>query len=400
MKNTTLAKHVLLVVPYSKPDYSGSGINAFNFARFLNGENHKATLLTFNRNLRYKSREMVEGVPIRRISYFNRNITLKILSLFLIIPSFLVRVLQNQVIIIYGGHVIGYQLIILFGKMAHKKVVFQPLLLGADDIETLHGSTPTLFKTAFRRSFNRLSMYHAINPVFATKFTSIIKKDIPILVYPQGTDIHYHYPVNANEKQSIRKQYSIPDSCFVIVSVGFVIARKRFDEIFRVLGQMKFDFRYFVIGEYHFERHHFLYGKRDDADRIYSEGQRLLGEKVIFTGPVESPSNYLNMADLAIFNSRQEGLSNALLEAMACGCPVLCRDIPGLRDYMVKHLENGILFKTTEEMRDWITGLHENRDQRIGLGQNAAEFIREQASFESAWRNICMKINLSNNGRG
>ena len=89
-----------------------------------------------------------------------------------------------------------------------------------------------------------------------------------------------------------------------------------------------------------------------------------------------------------------------MLATMACGCPVLCRDIPGLRDYMVKHLENGILFKTTEEMRDWITGLHENRDQRIGLGQNAAEFIREQASFESAWRNICMKINLSNNGRG
>lgn len=41
-----------------------------------------------------------------------------------------------------------------------------------------------------------------------------------------------------------------------------------------------------------------------------------------------SPPHYLNQV---INTSVSEGMSGALLEAMACGCPVLARDIPGNR---------------------------------------------------------------------
>ena len=114
-----------MVVPYTVPDYSGSGINAFQFARFLRMEGERTTLLTFNRNLKLKAKEIIDGVLLKRIPYFNRNMLTKILSMFIIFPAYLVNILRHDIILIYGAHVIGYQLIILCGKFFRKEIIFR-----------------------------------------------------------------------------------------------------------------------------------------------------------------------------------------------------------------------------------------------------------------------------------
>lgn len=63
-----------------------------------------------------------------------------------------------------------------------------------------------------------------------------------------------------------------------------------------------------------------------------------VSEHVAFEGFVDNPFAYMARASVLVLSSVWEGLSNVLLEALACGCPVISTDCPsGPREI----LENG-----------------------------------------------------------
>lgn len=68
-------------------------------------------------------------------------------------------------------------------------------------------------------------------------------------------------------------------------------------------------------------------------------------KRMIITGHLESPSNvarHLRLCDVVLCPSVWDGLPNALLEAMACGCVVLASDAGGIPE-IIQHGENGFL---------------------------------------------------------
>ncbi|MDO8632332.1 MAG: glycosyltransferase [Phycisphaerales bacterium] len=79
---------------------------------------------------------------------------------------------------------------------------------------------------------------------------------------------------------------------------------------------------------------------RDGLERLVRE--RTLESRVYFLGPRTDVPSLLKTADLFVFPSRTEGLPNALLEAMAAGCPIVTTDVPGCRD-LITHEESGLL---------------------------------------------------------
>jgi glycosyltransferase involved in cell wall biosynthesis len=68
-----------------------------------------------------------------------------------------------------------------------------------------------------------------------------------------------------------------------------------------------------------------------------------LGDAVAVPGYVDNPYRYMAKADLFMLSSRYEGLPTVLIEAMACGCPVVATDCPsGPREILADGRHGGL----------------------------------------------------------
>jgi glycosyltransferase involved in cell wall biosynthesis len=261
--------------------------------------------------------------------------------------------------------------------------------LGADDVEAILTSNSGIYRAFNRFALKRISLYFAINPEFARMHRENLPKNCKVIVSPQGFDPEYFYPAQKDEYFEIRERLNIDPTCLVILSVGFVITRKGYNEIFEALVELDLDFKYYIVGEYEFGADHFLSNEAFWARKIKGRGEQLLGDKLFFEGPRKQMLEYYHMSDIVLFNAKQEGTPNTLLETMASGKPVLAREISGIRDYLIFHEENGLLFNGGgHEIGALIRRLYDDQALRKRLASRAVEWIGREAAFGIVWQRL------------
>lgn len=107
----------------------------------------------------------------------------------------------------------------------------------------------------------------------------------------------------------------------VILAAGRYARQKNFEGLLRAfaLAQAKIPSRLLIVGP----------GKETEREKLRHLASRLgVADKVAIEGFVENPFAYMRCADLFVLSSLWEGASNVLLEAMACGCPVVATRAP------------------------------------------------------------------------
>ena len=108
-----------------------------------------------------------------------------------------------------------------------------------------------------------------------------------------------------------------------------------------------------------------------------------LADRIKFCGLVDNVVDYLAKTDIFILPSRAEGLSNALLEAMAVGLPCVATNIPANAEVM-QHDYNGLLtpVENEEAMAQSILRLIDDETLRARLGKQARQTAMEHYSLE------------------
>lgn len=92
----------------------------------------------------------------------------------------------------------------------------------------------------------------------------------------------------------------------------------------------------------------------------------------------------INNSDIFILPSLYEGHPKVLLEAMACGAPVIGTNVPGIRE-LIRHGETGLLCGTSPaEMQEAIQALLDDEALRARIGRNARDYVVEHCSLERA----------------
>jgi glycosyltransferase involved in cell wall biosynthesis len=104
-----------------------------------------------------------------------------------------------------------------------------------------------------------------------------------------------------------------------------------------------------------------------------------IGRHVQFLGQSDRVFELLQGSDIFILPSRAEGISNALLEAMSSGLPVIASNVPGNLD-VITHRKNGLIcsVENPDALAQAITSLLCNPDLRERLGKAARETIERR----------------------
>ncbi len=396
MGATSNKKRILFVSSFTPPLNAGGSKNAFSFASFIAGKDYPVTLLSLNRKGKLKRRERAGKLKIARLLYFNDNFLTKLFSLLIILPGYFYYVLINDIIFLYGGNIIAFEFVIIIGRVLGKKVVFRSLMYGEDDPESLVNRYR--LRHFYRRLLEKMSLYFSINPAFSASYKRVVGNNTKLFESVHGVNTDRFFPVLIKEKQNLRKKLGIDENLTVIISVGFLLKRKGYNNIFEALSLIDIPFVYYIVGDHKISDEHFLRPHKKEMAELFENACTILGDRVVFTGRMENVNEYLQASDIFILNSFREGFPpNSIMEAMACGLPTIVKDIEGVNGYFTVRNKN-LLVSTGQvsDIRRLITEVIKNPAVGKEIGNSAADDIRQYASFEVIWEKLKARLGIIN----
>jgi len=173
----------------------------------------------------------------------------------------------------------------------------------------------------------------------------------------------------AEARTHTRKSLAIPLTDRVLLFVGSGFRRKGLRATMKALPELDSTIRLIVVGK--------------DRVRSYKKLAGALGieDRVHFTGPVVDAEQYYNASDLFVFPTIYEPFSNACLEAMASGLPVVTSRINGASETVTEG-KNGFIVENPVDAHE-IAG---KIQKGLGLSRASLREFNSELLEKFSWK--------------
>lgn len=198
-------------------------------------------------------------------------------------------------------------------------------------------------------------------------------------VIPNGIDANFFAGIEKDEK--LRQELGIDRAETVIICVanlhvnkGHKFLLEAFEKVFRRDKQIKL----------------LLVGDGEEKENLKKQIENYKAKNnILFLGKRTDVPELLKISDIFVLPTMFEGMSNAILEAMACGLPIITTDIPENRE-LIKDKINGILVpvNNTNEIATSLNTLLNDKNLIEKLAKNAQMTVTERFDIEKVTRDI------------
>lgn len=374
------------------PKYFGDSYGPFVFeeAKFLAKKGVEVHVITqHNQGAAYE--EIMEGVHVHRfrwmepkefkaLIYFSGFIdNLRLITYLISLFFSLIWITRRYNLEIYHAHhtiPTGFVAIIV-SKFLRIPVVITAHLM---DITT-HGAdagplenivdfeSNFIFKRLITFSLNSANKIIAVSEDLAGRIRKIgINNDLMVL--RNAVDIGRFKP---RKNVELRYEYGIADDEILILFIGHLEPFKGVFELITAFNEVnKSDSKTKLM----------LIGEGQQKQEVQKEISRFsLDDSVIFTGKVspETIERYYQMADIFTLPSYTEGLPLVVIEAMACGLPVVVSTVGGIPE-LIEDSVNGYLIppKNYEKLAEKLNSLVADEKLRAKFGEKALQTVDDE----------------------
>lgn len=152
----------------------------------------------------------------------------------------------------------------------------------------------------------------------------------------------------------------------IVLAVGRLNPQKGFDTLIKAVALLRESraVRLLILGE----------GAERGALQSLADSLGFDGDAFQMPGFVQEPHGYLARCDLFVLSSRFEGLPGVLIEAMACGAPVVSTNCPSGPDEILEHGRWGRLVAV-----DDVPALARAMDEALAVPRDRAPRVRDRA---------------------
>ena len=258
---------------------------------------------------------------------------------------------------------------VLAGHWLNKPTLIRPMANGIfGDFNRLRYERRIWWQERLARNLRRADAVIALNPQISAEMIALGLNAEKLISIPNGVDV---------EPGAVTRDYTL-NTPMRIAFVGRLHPQKDAGTLLRSLGYLAkeapgLSWRLSLAGTGPSEIE-----LKSIADEIG------IGQYVEFLGFIEHPHTLLMESDCFVLPSLSEGMSNALLEAMATGLPCIASDIAG-NNNLIRDRHNGILVPPKDELAlaKALLELSQDEGLRQRLGQAARRIVEEQYSLHS-----------------
>lgn len=203
---------------------------------------------------------------------------------------------------------------------------------------------------------------------------SWLKKDKVKIIY-NGVDIQKFSPGLAQD--NVREKFDINIKDIVIGTVGRLSTEKGFEYLISAIREVVNVYprtKVLIVGNGDDRYHLSLQAKVKDLE---------LSSHIIFVGFYEDVPQILRCMDIFSLPSLSEGFNRSLLEAMACGLPVVATGVGGNVE-IVQDGVNGLLVPpgNPEALTSAVTELMKDKEKARKIGLEGQRLVEENFSIE------------------
>ena len=189
-----------------------------------------------------------------------------------------------------------------------------------------------------------------------------------------GVDTGTFVPAEPKARELSRERLAVTGAGLVVGWVGEFTRRKRPGDVLEVARRLAVslpDARFLMAGE----------GPLESTYAMQSVKALGLEQTVLFPGWQGDVPSFLAGCDAVVSTASQEGLPRNILEAMACGLPVVAWDIRGCRDLVIDGMTGFLVpFGDVDGMCSRLDQLARDEVMRRGMGVAARERVMREFS--------------------
>jgi glycosyltransferase involved in cell wall biosynthesis len=334
--------------------------------------------------------ETVDGIPVHRVPPVGFRRTGKYLMLLPVFLALLRRRRDYDMIVVSGLRLLGIPALLaarLVGKTCILRAASCGELSGAFIWDSPHLRRQPRARRLFKALIdlrNRLLLkadgFLGISAAIGQEYQACGVPAERMAIINNGTDTETFTPVSADERGRLKQKLGLPAGRLAAYT-GKLNRGKGLDFLLSVWRE---------FAPAHPGAHLVLVGSGKGSFLSCEEALRRfvdehgMARTVTFTGYVKNVHEYLQCADLFVFPSENESLSNALIEALACGVPCLASDIGGIPD-TVRDGVNGCLLPPGDA-KAWLAALDRawvEPDLAKTWGRQGREQILQRNSMRS-----------------